>query len=123
MLEPVTSSVWMADNTQGRKPFGPEQIRPFGTRIDSADLTSPPAAANEELMASCLKDEPALLDRVLAVADGDGRASALTVRRRRASGGHLCPAGRAAWYGGLPQRCRLDILRSDPRRVRDAMSP
>ncbi len=44
-----------------------------------------PDLLGEELVASCLADEPALLDRVLEVADADGRAAALTVLTRLAS--------------------------------------
>ncbi len=44
-----------------------------------------PDLLGEELVASCLADEPALLDRVLEVADDDGLASALTVLTRLAS--------------------------------------
>jgi tetratricopeptide (TPR) repeat protein len=43
-----------------------------------------PDILGEELVASCLADEPALLDRVLEVADDDGRASLLTVLTRLA---------------------------------------
>jgi tetratricopeptide (TPR) repeat protein len=43
-----------------------------------------PDLLGEELVASCLADEPALLDRVLEVADDDGRASLLTVLTRLA---------------------------------------
>jgi len=43
-----------------------------------------PDLLGEELVSSCLGEEPALLDRVLAVADGDGRASTLTVLTRLA---------------------------------------
>lgn len=43
-----------------------------------------PDLLGEELVASCLADEPALLDRVLEVAGAGGRASALTVLTRLA---------------------------------------
>jgi tetratricopeptide (TPR) repeat protein len=43
-----------------------------------------PDILGEELVASCLADEAALLDRVLEVADDDGRSSLLTVLTRLA---------------------------------------
>ena len=43
-----------------------------------------PDLLGEEMVASCLADEPSLLDRILGVVDEDGRASVLTVLTRLA---------------------------------------
>ncbi len=81
LLDAATEGLVLQDDV--RATLDELVLRPlYGDGVHLGGLE--PDLLGEELVASCLDDEPTLLDRVLGVADEDGRASTLTVLTRLA---------------------------------------